>query len=251
MSKAPQRSHQYDVLKKCGQGSYGIVYKAQNPVTRQIVAIKTLPSRDGGYHRTTLREVALLKQLNHVNLPRMYDIIYADVTIHIVMEFFDTDLRSYIKTMGRPGVTPQHIKSFLFQMVSGLDYIHAHGIIHRDLKTGNVLIKRDGRLCIADFGLGRRINIPLCPYTPKISTLRYKAPELLLMKNKYIYTLAVDVWSIGCIFAEMMLLDTLFTSSTELEQLIQTFRLFGTPSTSIWPDYKFMDYYHPGYPRKW
>ncbi|ORX51965.1 kinase-like protein [Hesseltinella vesiculosa] len=251
--KSSQSSTSYEILKRCGEGSYGVVHKARHPITKRIVAIKTVQAPKNGYPRSCLREVYLLKRMNHVNLPKLYDVICEDRQVHIVMEYFDMDLYSYMKQSGRPGMTLGHIKlcsskSFLHQILSGLEYCHSHGIIHRDLKPQNLLIRMNGRLCITDFGLSRPFGIPLRAYTPKIATLRYKAPELLLSRHCCFYSLGVDMWGVGCILAEMMLLHPLFSPTSELDQLLSIFKMFGTPNASLWPGYPRMDFYNVHYP---
>ena len=121
-------------------------------------------------------------------------------------------------------------------------------IIHRDLKPQNILTEKDGEIVkVADFGLARAFSIPIRPYTKEVLTLWYRAPELLLGINEY--STPVDIWSIGCIFAELVLRQPLFKGEYEIEQLFKIFHLLGTPNKDTWPDVESLPNYSKEFPK--
>ena len=139
------------------------------------------------------------------------------------------------------GLRPMLIKSYLYQLINGIAYCHSLRVLHRDLKPQNLLIDRTGKLKLADFGLARAFGIPVRHYTHEVVTLWYRAPEILLGARKY--STPVDIWSIGCIFAEMVMRAPLFPGDSEIDQLHKIFHALGTPNNTMWdgveelPDY--------------
>eukprot|EP00962_Isochrysis_galbana_P021467 scaffold6336_cov112-Isochrysis_galbana.AAC.1 len=142
------------------------------------------------------------------------------------------DLKGLMSAMPQP-FTASEVKRLMVDLTSALAHCHEHFVLHRDLKTSNLLINNRGRVCIADFGLARMYADPLREYTQPVVTLWYRAPELLL--GAAIYGPAVDVWSLGCIFAEMVLGSPLLPGKGELDQISKTFTLLGTPNDERWP----------------
>ena len=130
-------------------------------------------------------------------------------SVYMVMEFLEHDLRVLMEQMKGPFLAPE-IKCLLLQILRGIKYLHSNWIIHRDLKTANLLLNNQGILKIADFGLAREYGSPATLLSPNVVTLWYRAPELLLLSKEY--TPAVDMWSVGCIFAELILKRPLFES---------------------------------------
>jgi len=130
-------------------------------------------------------------------------------------------------------LSPQLVKSYLYQMVNGLCFCHSHRILHRDLKPQNLLIDRNGALKLADFGLARAFGVPVRPYTHEIITLWYRPAEILMGCTQY--ATSVDIWSVGCIFAEMVTKQPLFPGDSEIDELFRIFRIMGTPNETIWP----------------
>lgn len=128
---------------------------------------------------------------------------------------------------------PELVKKFTLQLIQGVHYCHSHRIIHRDLKPQNLLIDQEGNLKLADFGLARAFGVPLRNYTHEIVTLWYRAPEVLLGSRHY--STGVDMWSVGCIFAEMALRKPLFPGDSEIDEIFKIFRTLGTPSEPVWP----------------
>ena len=133
----------------------------------------------------------------------------------------------------KEGIPSEQVKSYVYQMVSGIAYCHSHRIVHRDLKPQNLLIDKQGMLKLADFGLARAFGIPVRTYTHEVVTLWYRAPEILLGCKHYVP--AVDIWSIGCIFAELAAQSPLFPGDSEIDELFRIFRVLGTPNEDCWP----------------
>jgi len=192
----------YQKMEKVGEGTYGVVYKAKDRVTGEIIALKKirLEAEDEGIPSTAIREISLLKELQHPNIVRLYDVVHTERKLTLVFEFLDQDLKKYLDVCDS-GLGYPIMKSFLFQLLTGVAYCHHHRVLHRDLKPPNLLINREGQLKLADFGLARAFGIPVRSYTHEVVTLWYRAPDVLLGSRKY--STPVDIWSVGCIFAEM------------------------------------------------
>lgn len=166
--------------------------------------------------------------------------------LYLVFEYLDSDLKKFIDSYGRGSGNPipaKTIQSFMYQLLKGVAHCHGHGVMHRDLKPQNLLVdKEKGLLKIADLGLGRAFTIPLKSYTHEIVTLWYRAPEVLLGSSQY--STSVDMWSVGCIFAELSRKAPLFPGDSELQQLLHIFRLLGTPTEESWPGVKKLRDWH-------
>jgi len=239
---------QYESMEKLGEGTYGLVYKARQKKTGQIVALKKmkLDCEEEGVPSTALREVALLKMLDHPNVVRMYDVCCTPSKLILVFEYLEYDLKRFMKAKGKLDET--QIKSFSLQLCMGLEYCHANRCIHRDLKPHNLLIDNDGRLKIADFGLARTFSLPMPKYTHEVVTVWYRPPEILLGQQKY--SLPVDMWSSGCIVAEMATGQPLFCGDSEIDTIFKIFQKLGTPSEVDWPGISELPDFKPTFP-KW
>lgn len=243
----------YQRLEKIGEGTYGVVYKALD--TRnddRVVAIKKirLELEDEGVPLTAIREISLLKELKDDNIVRLYDIVHLDLLkLYLVFEFLDLDLKKYMELIpAGVGLEPNMVKRFTLQLIKGTYFCHAHRILHRDLKPQNLLIDREGNLKLADFGLARAFGVPLRAYTHEVVTLWYRAPEILLGGKQY--STGVDMWSIGCIFAEMANRKPLFPGDSEIDEIFRIFRIMGTPTEETWPDVSYLPDFKPSFP-KW
>ncbi|KAI9275438.1 kinase-like domain-containing protein [Phascolomyces articulosus] len=224
----------YQKISKIGEGTYGIVYKGRQKLTNKIVALKKIRlAFSEGIPVTAMREIAILKEMKHHNVIGLTDLVQKDTYVYIVSDYLDMDLRRYMNDVGRKGMTPDHIKSYMHQLLCGLQYCHSHRVLHRDLKPQNLLIDRHGKLIIADLGLSRVFGVPMRTYTHQIITLWYRPPEILLGAN--FYSTAVDMWSVGCIFAEMMTLRPIFPGDSQIDELFRIFQLLGTPNEEYWP----------------
>lgn len=242
----------YAKIEKVGEGTYGVVYKARDTTTNAIVALKKirLEAEDEGVPSTAIREISLLKELKDRNIVQLLDIVHADQKLYLVFEFLEGDLKRYIETgnQNRTPITPSIVKKFTHQLVSGLLYCHAHRILHRDLKPQNLLIDEYDNLKLADFGLARAFGIPMRTYTHEVVTLWYRAPEVLLGSRHY--STAIDMWSVGCIFAEMAMQGApLFPGDSEIDQIFKIFRIMGTPNDDTWPGVSSMPDYKPTFPQ--
>jgi cyclin-dependent kinase len=159
--------------------------------------------------------------------------VHTEKKLTLVFEFLDQDLKKYLDACGDKGIEPFTIKSFLYQLLKGLAYCHQHRVLHRDLKPQNLLINMEGELKLADFGLARAFGIPVRSYTHEVVTLWYRAPDVLMGSRNY--STPVDIWSVGCIFAEMANGHPLFPGQSETDQLVRIFKLLGTPTKKTWP----------------
>ncbi|KAF9686564.1 hypothetical protein SADUNF_Sadunf02G0002300 [Salix dunnii] len=156
--------------------------------------------------------------------------------LYLVFEYMDTDLKKFIRSFRQTGenIPVKNVKSLMYQLCKGVAFCHGHGVLHRDLKPHNLLMDRKTMMLkIADLGLARAFTLPIKKYTHEILTLWYRAPEVLLGATHY--STAVDVWSVGCIFAELATKQPLFPGDSELQQLLHIFRLLGTPNEEMWP----------------
>jgi len=244
----------YNKIDKLGEGTYGVVHRAINRETGEIVALKIirLESEDEGVPCTAIREISLLKELNHPNIVRLYDVIHSEKKLTLVFEHLDQDLKKYLDEC-RGDIPLPTTKSFLYQLLSGVAYCHAHRVLHRDLKPQNLLINRKGVLKLADFGLARAFGIPLYKnFSHEVVTLWYRAPDVLMGSKKY--STPIDIWSAGCIFAEMVTGKALFPGKDSNDQLQKIFKLMGTPVEETWPnvvelpEYRKDFHYYPAQP---
>lgn len=240
----------YKRVEKLGEGTYGVVYKAINLKTNQVVAMKKirLENQEEGIPGTSLREISLLRELNrHPNIVKLLHVIHtSNFRLYLVFEFLHMDLKHYLDNVEQ--MDPILIKSYMYQLLRALDYCHARRIVHRDLKPQNLLIDLDGLIKIADFGLARAFGIPVRAYTHEIVTLWYRCPEVLLGSSRY--SCPVDTWALGCIFGEMATTVPVFHGDSEIDQLFKIFRILGTPSDETWPDLKNLPNYQSIFP-KW
>jgi len=237
-----QVNQRYEKVQKIGEGTYGVVYKAKDRVDGKFVALKKirLEHEDEGVPSTAIREIAILQELKHANIVTLLDVENLPNKLYLVFEYLDQDLKKYMDSINT--LDPLLAKSYIKQLLEGLLYCHSHRILHRDLKPQNLLIDRHGYLKLADFGLARAVCIPVRPYTHEVITLWYRAPEILL--GSQAYSMPVDIWSAGCIFAEMLAKRPLFPGDSEIDQLFRIFRTLGTPTEETWrgctalPDFK-------------
>lgn len=234
---------------KLGEGTYGVVYKAVDKRTNETVALKKilLEGEEEGIPATSLREISILKDLKHPNIVELKEVINSRGKLVMVLEYLDMDLKRYLETNHNP-LSPMLIKSYTYQILAGLCHCHCQRIIHRDMKPQNLLLNRSGLIKLADFGLARAFTIPLREYTHEVVTLWYRAPEILLGSNYY--SVGIDIWSVGCIVAEMFTRTPLFQGDSELDQIYSIFEILGTPTNEIWPEFTDLPEYKDTF-RKW
>ncbi|KAJ3284671.1 Cyclin-dependent kinase 11A [Borealophlyctis nickersoniae] len=232
----------YEKLNRIEEGAYGVVYRARDRQTGEIVALKKLKleNEKNGFPVTSLREIHTLLLAKHPNIVNVKEIVVTKSLsgIFIVMEFVEHDLKSLMENMQTPFLQSE-IKTLMLQLLSGVACLHQNWIVHRDLKTSNLLMNNRGQIKIADFGLARRSSLLFaylehrCP--SRLTRIDYRAPELLLGAKEY--STAIDMWSIGCIFGELVNKEPLLPGKGELDQLKKIFKLVGTPNERIWPGY--------------
>jgi len=241
------RNDRYEKPEKIGEGTYGVVYKAKDTIGGDYVALKVIQlDSEEGIPSTAIREIALLKDLQHPNIVRLLDVKNEHKNLTLVFEFLDQDLKHYLDASGPEGLDLLTVKSFLYQLLKGLAYCHQKKVLHRDLKPQNLLINNEGILKLADFGLARGFGIPVKSYTHEVVTLWYRAPDVLLGSKNY--STSVDIWSVGCIFAELLNKKPLFTGKSEEDQLMRIFKIRGTPTVDYWSNIKTLDLYKPDFP---
>ncbi|XP_069797852.1 mitogen-activated protein kinase 14B isoform X3 [Narcine bancroftii] len=226
-----QVRERYVNLTPIGSGAYGTVCSGIDQQTGLKVAIKKLyrPFQSETFAKRAYRELKLMEHMKHENVIGLIDVFTPAVTLdefhdfYLVMPFMDADLS---KIMGK--LTEDRIQYLLYQILKGIKYIHSTGIIHRDLKPGNLAINKNCELKIIDFGLARHTDSEMTGY---VVTRWYRAPEVILKWRHYTQT--VDIWSIGCIFAEMINGRILFKGRDYLDQLAQIMKITGTPGTEF------------------
>ncbi|XP_011303293.1 cyclin-dependent kinase 11A isoform X2 [Fopius arisanus] len=232
---------EFQCLNRIEEGTYGVVYRARDKRTEEIVALKRLKmeKEKEGFPITSLREINTLLKAQHPNIVTVREIVVGSNMdkIFIVMDYVEHDLKSLMETMKQKKQVfiPAEVKCLMQQLLRAVEHLHDNWILHRDLKTSNLLLSHRGILKVGDFGLAREYGSPLRQYTPVVVTLWYRAPELLL--NGKEYSTPIDMWSVGCIFAELVRMEALFPGKSEVDQLSRIFKELGTPNDRIWPGY--------------
>jgi len=248
-------TQKYDLKDEVGEGTYGLVYKGELRGKNTKVAIKKFRStKEGeGISLTACREIGLLRELKNENIIRLQDVCLnpKDKSLYLVFDYADFDLFGIIKHHRDHGTqfSEAVVKSLLWQILNGIHYMHSHWVIHRDLKPSNILVMGEGKemgtVKVGDFGLARVFQSPLRPLHDNgvVVTIWYRAPELLLGSKHY--TRAVDIWAIGCIFAELLTTKPLFPgkekdpknpSLFQDDQVSKIFKILGKPTPATWPD---------------
>ncbi|VDK74897.1 unnamed protein product [Litomosoides sigmodontis] len=223
--------HRTEIL---GEGSYGIVYKGTEKSTGKLVAIKKirLLYETDGVPGTAVREMALLRRLKHPNVVSLLEVILDDNLVCLVFEYISMDLKKCIDRIPHGELMSRdQQKSYLYQILQGICFCHQRNVLHRDLKPQNLLVDENGVLKIADFGLARELQFANRKYTDVVVTLWYRPPEILFGCTNY--SMSVDMWSVGCIFAEMATKEALFRGDSEIDQIVRIFSILSTPIKEI------------------
>lgn len=250
----------FEKLEQIGEGTYGQVYMAREIRTGEIVALKKIrmDNEKEGFPITAIREIKILKKLHHENVIKLKEIVTSqgseiddqrkpdgnkyNGSIYMVFEYMDHDLTGLADRPGLRFTIPQ-IKCYMKQLLTGLHYCHINQVLHRDIKGSNLLIDNEGNLKLADFGLARSYsNDQNANLTNRVITLWYRPPELLLGATKY--GPAVDMWSVGCIFAELLNGKPILPGKNEPEQLNKIFELCGSPDEINWPGVSKIPWYN-------
>ncbi|XP_078680271.1 uncharacterized protein LOC144915617 [Branchiostoma floridae x Branchiostoma belcheri] len=232
----------YSPVENIGIGAYGVVCSAINKKNGRKVAIKKIPNAFDVLMtaKRTYRELKILRHFKHDNVIGIHEVLRpADAKtndvkdVYVVFDLMESDLHHIIHS--DQDLTDEHIRYFLYQILRGLKYIHSANVLHRDLKPSNLLVNENCELKIGDFGMARGVSSSPSDYkafmTEYVATRWYRAPELMLSLNEY--TFAIDVWSVGCIFAEMLGRKQLFPGKNYLNQLNLIMSVLGTPPDSI------------------
>ncbi|KAL7578169.1 hypothetical protein ACA910_012606 [Epithemia clementina (nom. ined.)] len=228
----------YEQISRVSEGTYGIVWKGRDLATGDTVALKQIKFDVGedkeGFPVIALREINVLMALSHESIVSVQEIVVGTAfhQVFMVMEFFDFDLKDGIERF-EGALFQSELKGIMLQILSGMAHVHNSWYLHRDMKTSNILVHNSGRIALADFGLARQYTDPRRPLTQLVVTLWYRAPELLFGETHY--GPPIDMWSIGCIFAELIRQDAPLKGEGELDQIDQIFTLLGVPNSDTWP----------------
>ncbi|GFG23426.1 serine/threonine-protein kinase ppk23 [Aspergillus udagawae] len=229
----------FERLNHIEEGSYGWVSRARDITTGEVVALKKLKMENSpdGFPVTGLREIQTLLEARHTNIVHLREIVMGTKMddVFLVMDFLEHDLKTLLDDMREPFL-PSEIKTLMLQILSGLEFLHSHWIMHRDLKTSNLLMNNRGEIKIADFGMARYYGDPPPKLTQLVVTLWYRSPELLLGAEKY--GPEIDMWSIGCIFGELLTKEPLLQGKNEVDQVSKIFALTGPPTQQTWPGFR-------------
>jgi len=231
-----------------GEGTYGKVFKARRLCTGEMVAVKNmkLESQEDGIPATAIREIAVLKELSHVNVVRLLDVHCKPGKLALVFELVENDLKKYMRSVDCR-LAPTTIKHLAVQLCRGIEFCHANRVIHRDIKPQNLLIDGQMHMKIADFGLARAFSVPLPKYTHEVVTVWYRPPEILL--GSALYSVPVDIWSVGCVLGEMATGSPLFKGDSEIDTIMKIFQTLGTPSEAIWSGISELPDFKPTFPQ--
>ncbi|KAI5440116.1 probable serine/threonine-protein kinase At1g54610 [Lathyrus oleraceus] len=232
----PRRADTFEKLDQIGQGAYSSVHKAIDRETGKYVALKKVRFSSGDVEsvRFMAREIYIMRQLNHPNILKLEGLVTSrtSTSLYLVFEYMEHDLAGLAARPGTKFTEPQ-IKCYMKQLLSGLEHCHGKGVLHRDIKGSNLLVDNKGNLKIGDFGLATvyepNSKVPL---TSRVVTLWYRAPELLLGATDY--GIGIDMWSVGCILAELLVGKPIMPGRTEVEQMHKIFKLCGSPSEEYW-----------------
>lgn len=236
IEKESRSMDEFEILNKIGEGTYGVVYRGKDKKTGEIVAVKEQPRCDA------LPEVEILASLHHPSIVGFKSMAVGtgsdadDDTVSMVMECVENNLQFLLENMRRP-FTQSEVKCLMLQLLQGVHYLHANRVLHRDLKTSNLLLSNKGELKICDFGLACSLNNSRQSIrnTGTVVTLFYRAPELLLEAKSY--SKPIDMWSVGCIMAELFSRELLFHGYEEIDQIGEIFKILGSPDEAIWPGF--------------
>ncbi|KAL3353949.1 hypothetical protein AABB24_018560 [Solanum stoloniferum] len=232
----PRSADSFEKLNKIGQGTYSSVYKARDLKTNKIVAMKKVRfvNMDPESVRFMAKEISILRKLDHPNVMKLEALVTSRISgsLYLVFEYMEHDLAG-LAAAPRVKFTEAQIKCYMQQLLRGLEHCHSRGVLHRDIKGSNLLIDDNGILKIGDFGLATTFEPNQTqPLTSRVVTLWYRAPELLLGTTEY--GVAIDMWSAGCILAELSAGKPIMPGRTEVEQMHKIFKLCGSPSEEYW-----------------
>ncbi|XP_076003232.1 serine/threonine-protein kinase MAK-like [Genypterus blacodes] len=228
------RMERYTTLKQLGDGTYGCVLLGKSNESGELVAIKRMKRKFYSWDECmNLRELKSLKKLNHANVVKLKEVIRENDRLYFVFEYMKENLYQLMKGREDKMFSENEIRNIMFQVLSGLAFVHKHGYFHRDLKPENLLCMSPQLVKIADFGLARELRSQP-PYTDYVSTRWYRAPEVLLRSKSY--SSPIDIWALGCIMAELYTLRPLFPGNSEVDEVFKICQVLGTMKKSDWPE---------------
>ncbi|KAI5191694.1 cyclin-dependent kinase 7 [Nematocida minor] len=249
------RVKRYTKEAKIGEGTYAIIYfgkeylvspsDASDEIITESPPSNALPGRTVAIKRikknpsqldieiAALREIKHLKYLKSEHIIDLFDIIVQDRHIHIILPYMESNLEVIIRSK-KLIFMPQDVKAWMLMICKGLHECHSHFVIHRDIKPNNILVGKDGSLKLADFGISVDIGFPLRALTPNVVTRWYKAPEILLGCTNY--TFAIDIWALGCLFAELLQRIPYLPGRSDTHQLELIYSVIGTPTEEEWKE---------------
>ncbi|MCL7041401.1 hypothetical protein MKW94_029978 [Papaver nudicaule] len=236
----PLRAESFEKLEKIGQGTYSSVFRARELATGRMCALKKVrfDNFEPESVRFMSREIMILRRLDHPNVMKLDGLITSrlSTSVYLVFEYMEHDIAG-LSTCPDIKFSEAQVKCYMHQLLSGLEHCHSRGIMHRDIKGSNLLVSDEGVLKIADFGLANFVSAGHTqPLTSRVVTLWYRPPELLLGSTNY--GQSVDLWSVGCLFAELLLGKPILKGRTEVEQLHKIFKLCGSPPDEYWKKFK-------------
>ncbi|XP_033734913.1 cyclin-dependent kinase-like 1 isoform X17 [Pecten maximus] len=216
----------YEKLTKIGEGSYGVVFKCRNKESGMTVAIKRFveSEEDPLIKKIAMREIRMLKQLKHPNLVNLIEVFRRKKRLHLVFEYVDHTVLHELERSPR-GVNEDLVKKIVSQTLEAVNFCHIRNCIHRDVKPENILLSIENKVKLCDFGFARVLTGPSDEYTDYVATRWYRAPELLVGDPKY--GPPVDVWAIGCVFAELLSGQALWPGKSDLDQIFQIKKTLG------------------------
>ncbi|ESO06520.1 hypothetical protein HELRODRAFT_64352 [Helobdella robusta] len=209
-----------------GEGSYGLVSKCRNVESGQTVAIKKFPDsdRDKAVKKIAMREIKMLKQLNHDNLVNLLEVFNHKKKIYLVFEFLEKSVADELENHLTGMIEPE-VRGIMWQVLRGLKFCHDKNVLHRDIKPENILMSKSGIVKLCDFGFARTLNHPDTILTDYVATRWYRAPELLVGEVRY--GRSVDIWSIGCVAGELLSGEPVFAGNSDLDQLFVIVKCLG------------------------
>ncbi|KAM7471441.1 hypothetical protein LguiA_009624 [Lonicera macranthoides] len=232
----PLKADSFEKLEKVGQGTYSSVFRARELESGRIVALKKVrfDNFEPESVRFMAREIQILRRLDHPNIIKLEGLITSRLSssMYLVFEYMEHDVSGLLSS---PDIkfSESQVKCYMKQLLSGLEHCHSRGVMHRDIKGANLLVNNEGVMKVADFGLANFCSSgQRQPLTSRVVTLWYRPPELLLGSTDY--GASVDLWSVGCVFAELLVGEPVLQGRTEVEQLHKIFKLCGSPPNDYW-----------------
>jgi serine/threonine protein kinase len=229
-------SERYQRQQKLGSGTYGRVFRALDTVTGSPVALKLVrpDHEEAGIPVDSFHEISILKHMKHPCIVEMKEIVRTGTHLELILEFLDRSLRSHLDAI-RGRLPPVLVQSYTYQLLTAVDYIHSVGIIHSDLRPENLLLNRNGLLKIGNFQKARIYHYVPSEHISDHRMVCYQAPEILIGTSSF--DEKADIWSCGCIIAELATLRKVFNGDSRVDQIMQICGVLGTPTTETWPEF--------------